>query len=134
MTREEAIRHIRDVIAENNSIAPNMVTFKQEKEALYMAIEALKAQTPDNYWYERGFHAGYEYNTAQEWILCSERLPEIYIPVILSGKHNEVIGYRRNDSDWMAFTGDGWETDIEHPEDFIAWMPLPEPYKAESEE
>lgn len=42
MTREEAIRHIRDVIAENNSIKPNIVTFEQEKEALYMAIEALK--------------------------------------------------------------------------------------------
>ena len=42
MTREEAIHHIRDVIAENNSIAPNMVTFNLEKQALYMAIEALK--------------------------------------------------------------------------------------------
>ena len=67
--------------------------------------------------------------TPSEWIPVGERLPEIYIPVILSGKHNEVIGYRRNDSDWMALTGDGWEADIEHPEDFIAWMPLPEPYK-----
>lgn len=42
MTREEAIRHIRDLIAENNSIAPNMTVFEQEKEALYMAIEALQ--------------------------------------------------------------------------------------------
>ena len=65
------------------------------------------------------------------WIPCSERLPEIYTQVILSGKYNEVIGYRRNNSDWMAMTGDGWETDIEHPEDFIAWMPLPEPYSIE---
>ena len=68
-------------------------------------------------------------STENEWIPCSERLPEIYIPVILSGKYNEVVGYRRNDSDWMALTGDGWETDIEHPEDFIAWMPLPKPYE-----
>lgn len=42
MTREEAIHHIMDVITENNSIAPNMVTFDLEKQALYMAIEALK--------------------------------------------------------------------------------------------
>lgn len=48
MTREEAIRHIRDVIAENNSIKPNFVTFEQEKEALYMAIEALSADRPKN--------------------------------------------------------------------------------------
>lgn len=45
MTREEAIRHIMDVIAENNAIKPNTVTFEQEKEALYMAIEALKAES-----------------------------------------------------------------------------------------
>ena len=48
MTREEAIRHIRDVIAENNSIKPNIVTFEQEKEALYMAIEALQNLSKPN--------------------------------------------------------------------------------------
>ena len=70
-----------------------------------------------------------------EWIPCGERLPEINTPVILCGKYNEVIGYRRNNSDWMAVSGDGWETDIEHPEDFIAWMPLPKPYEgSESDE
>ena len=42
MTREEAIGHIKDVICENNSIKPNIVVFEQEKEALYMAIKALK--------------------------------------------------------------------------------------------
>lgn len=44
MTREEAISHIKDVICENNTIKPNMVVFEQEKEALCMAIEALKAE------------------------------------------------------------------------------------------
>ena len=42
MTREEAIQHIRDVICENNTIKPNMTVFELEKEALYMAIEALQ--------------------------------------------------------------------------------------------
>lgn len=68
-----------------------------------------------------------------EWIPCSERLPKINTPVMLCGKYNEVIGYRRRDSDWMALSGDGWETDIEHPEDFIAWMPLPMPYREDGE-
>ena len=44
MTREEAIRHIRDILAENNSIKPSMVVFELEKEALYMAIKALEQQ------------------------------------------------------------------------------------------
>ena len=51
MTREEAIRHIRDVIAENNSIKPNIVIFEQEKEALYMAIEALHREEAE----EKGY-------------------------------------------------------------------------------
>lgn len=42
MTRDEAIGHIKDVICENNTIKPNIVVFEQEKEALYMAIEALE--------------------------------------------------------------------------------------------
>ena len=48
MTREEAIRHIGDVInIENNSIKP-IVIFEQEKEALYMAIEALQNLSKPN--------------------------------------------------------------------------------------
>lgn len=44
MTTEEAIRHIRDILAENNSIKPSMVVFELEKEALYMAIKALEKE------------------------------------------------------------------------------------------
>lgn len=44
MTNEEAIRHIRDILAENNSIKPSMVVFELEKEALYMAIKALEQE------------------------------------------------------------------------------------------
>lgn len=42
MKIEEAIGHIQDVICENNS--PNITIFKLEKEALYMAVDALKKQ------------------------------------------------------------------------------------------
>ena len=33
MSRKEAIKQLRDIIAENNSIKPDMVVFEQEKEA-----------------------------------------------------------------------------------------------------
>ena len=42
MTNEEAIKHIQDIICESNSTKPNMTVFELEKEALYMAIEALQ--------------------------------------------------------------------------------------------
>ena len=61
------------------------------------------------------------------WIPCSERLPEItdtyYMTTVDYEKHGLAIGPR-------YYHGDlGWEDDC-----VIAWMPLPEPYKAESED
>ena len=50
MTREEAIGHIKDVICENNTIKPNIAVSEQEKEALYMAIEALKQEPKTGHW------------------------------------------------------------------------------------
>ena len=93
---------------------------------------------------QRAYEEGYRQGRLDEkvetemslpkWIPVGERLPKINTPVMLCGKYNEVIGYRRSDSDWMALSGDGWETDIEDPEDFIAWMSLPEPYKGGEDE
>lgn len=71
--------------------------------------------------------------SAQQWIPCSERLPEARRSVILSTK------------EW---TGEGcyWETTTNHviwkgyrwnatywDDEVIAWMPLPEPYKEVTE-
>lgn len=50
MTNEEAISHIRDILAENNSIKPSMVVFESEKEALRVAIEALEQQPKTGHW------------------------------------------------------------------------------------
>lgn len=116
MTREEAIRHIRDVIAENNSIKPNIVTFEQEKEALYMAIEALQAKV--------------------EWIPCSERMPDAEYgegdSVLCCTELGLMYILYWNGGNWCVPTGEphiwvnhktGWHDRV------IAWMPLPEPYK-----
>ena len=65
--------------------------------------------------------------SAQQWIPCSERLPESNQCVLVSIK-GEV------DVDWIAVnsTGYGWwyrcMKDVMSVE---AWMPLPEPYKGE---
>ena len=70
--------------------------------------------------------------TEQEWIPVSERLPE-YCYVLVSTDANEVfiahyLG-KRNDGTACFDDDDGmmWEGDV------IAWKPLPEPYRAESE-
>lgn len=65
--------------------------------------------------------------TEQRWISCSERLPEEYGKYLVT-KHT--FGWNREEyvsNDIAYFDNDGF-----HKADtVIAWMPLPEPYKAE---
>lgn len=66
------------------------------------------------------------------WIPCSERLPEIHVDVILSLRSLDiVVGFRAETEPYFyCHCADGCYVD---PQNVIAWMPLPEPYKAESE-
>ena len=65
------------------------------------------------------------------WIPCSEKMPEERRDVLLQMPHNMIVGFWENvlgDVTWNAYF-----TDIEFREGYnnpIAWMPLPEPYKA----
>ncbi len=93
-------------------------TTGKEREAIDMAIEALKAQ---------------------EWIPCNERMPEVSDYYLI--QHSRHIC-----QDEMAvafYSVEEAELDKNYTWEFkpfadckevIAWMPLPEPYKAESEE
>ena len=59
--------------------------------------------------------------SAQQWIPCSERLPQTGTNVLVSYKDNdEPIGVIYGARPYL------WEGDTYTP---IAWMPLPEPYK-----
>ena len=65
--------------------------------------------------------------TQMKWIPCSERLPEemgTYMTTIDYGEHGLVTGQR-----YYYGRGLKWNDEC-----VIAWMPLPEPYKAESED
>ena len=64
----------------------------------------------------------------QQWIPCSERLPESDVDVLTQYSDYSMSVDSRTASSSGWFWADG-EDDLP-----IAWMPLPEPYKAESEE
>ena len=85
-------------------------------------------------WVEHLIANGTPLPKGHEWIPVSEKLPEEDKTVIASTDYFAVFPEAR-------YTKDGWEWAYESGADYweelahvIAWMPLPAPYKAESEE
>ena len=61
------------------------------------------------------------FDDGNKWIPVSERLPEEHGEYLVTDKYGRV-------------TSGLWIGNAKRWKDVIAWMPLPEPYKAESEE
>ena len=106
MTREEAYKILSNGLANAPSEHEWCIAFE-------MAIEALE-QEP-------------------KWIPVSERSPEDYETVIASTDKEIVYPEARYTKEygWAYAFDAGWER---IPFEVIAWMPLPEPYKVESED
>lgn len=105
MTREEAIRCLSVYSSTNGS---GLCTDKQHYEAKQMAIKVLEQTT---------------------WIPVSERLPEDSNYYFCCDKDGYmIIGRISKWSKEWCFDDDEVDMDV------VAWMPLPQPYKAESEE
>lgn len=118
ITREEAIA----ILLNNTNLGYGIViegeSTAQIKEALNMAIEALKEPKKGG------------------WIPVSERLPTFEERVLTTNTDGiiqeaklEPCKYGGDELFWMMPSGAYF-----HFNRIVAWMPLPEPYKAESEE
>lgn len=80
--------------------------------------------------------------TPQEpnWIKCSEHLPDFDVDVLATTKeYGDVVKVTRwrtilKDCGWEWVLVDNIEGNVYNSDEIIAWMPLPQPYKTESEE
>ena len=64
----------------------------------------------------------------QKWIPISERLPKIHQDVLLSLRSLDVeVGFKAETEPYFYHYG------YIDPQNVLAWMPLPEPYKADEE-
>ena len=120
MTREEAIAFLQGRIDLIDKYYPQIEDYR---EALDMAIKALEQEPSSS-------------ENPNRWIPCSERLP----------KQNEYVGDvckyyliqdEFGDMHVATYTNIGWipiNTICALGDEVIAWMPLPQPYKAERED
>ena len=66
-----------------------------------------------------------EYN--DDWISCSERLPDIEVDVLLTLRNLDIYtGFKANTDGYFYI--DGVEGEYVPFDDIIAWKPLPKPY------
>ncbi len=73
--------------------------------------------------------------STDNWIPCSERLPEHDGDVIMTNTKGQVkVGYH-SEGRWWFIKDDGYMTGVNDDANIIiAWMPLPEPYKGGEDE
>jgi len=103
---------VLDTLNKMDSVLDEDRTVETYKELLTACYNDLPSVTPEH---------------KKEWIPCSERLPKEEGLYLVSVKNEHDRRYSKTcwfhgDDNWFA------------RQDVVAWMPLPEPYKAESEE
>jgi hypothetical protein len=130
MTLDEAIKHAEEVAEEKERSAklhqrPNK-NVKGSGKKYNACIECASEHRQLAEW----LRELKELREQTRWIPCSERMPQdgIEIFVYLFDRPSPYIAWLE-DTHW--YTED---FEVERDDEPVAWMPLPEPYKSESEE
>ena len=106
------------------------------RQAVIDAINALHEKP--NAWLDSAVDAVMSLPSAQpQWIPCSERLPHGSCSDLVNVSIHDDSGdtpFDYTSCGWVTTDGEYWIVDNEINNHVIAWMPLPEPYRGESDE
>lgn len=124
----------------------------KRSDAIEVAYQLRRKPNDEEWdWWIRSFNAIPSADRPQEWIPCTERLPdegEVVLVCMRIESHKaeweeqRSIEFGRISSDRYDFDGTGWEWLNESGADYwqadwnnsiLAWMPLPKPYKGQEE-
>ena len=72
-----------------------------------------------------------KYEQHPRWIPCSEKLPEASYDTLATDGVDMFVAWYSHEGMWQGWNSSDYNFERETP--IIAWMPLPEPYKVESE-
>lgn len=99
---------------------------------VYVLSDAFNSRDYGMFWTGGIEKAIDEQPTAQQWIPCSERLPEPDKAVLAyAPKYNNIWAVTITDSGkWLMWTtGILYEYNQDFNGELVAWMPLPDPYE-----
>jgi len=144
MTRERAIQIMSNYDLNFHEVNEKLFDYGEVAEAFDLAIKALEAPPNDNWegYSKRLWENAYERGKAdaeQRWIPVTERLPEEDKQVLVTECFTGINGKKIYSISLASLYGNDWVTVNDEykldPSRFkvVAWMPSPEPYKAESE-
>ena len=120
ISRQDAI-DVLDVLCQEHryKIPGNAETYSQYNEAWQDALDRAEGAIGNLPSAEPEPH----------WIPCSERLPKDKEPVLVTVKWFDGVTRMQRDAHFKG----GWLSDCDDSQ-VIAWMPLPEPYKEDTDE
>ena len=139
MTLDEAIKHAEEVAEKFESLHERYENMDEDRLLFRVEENECKNCAKEHRqlanWlkelraYRKMYHKEHE-DDCLSWISCSERMP----------KQNEYIEYYLIQDEYgdmcvARYTKKGWRPieSLFFLDDVVAWIPLPEPYKAESE-